>query len=237
MLEISFYTCVPKITTIWCMVPEIHSETDIIFCHSGPFFCPFTPTPLWTQKMKFWKTEKKYLEISSFHTSVRKIMIICYTVSEIRRVTNVIVIFNFELFFALLTPNSPKNQNFKKMKKIARRYYHFTHVHHKWQSYDVWFLRYGAWWTEFFVILDHFLHFYPPNNTKSQNFEKIFKNTWRYYHFTDVYHEWQSHDVWTPGDIITLHMCTVNDNHMMYSSWDMECDGQNFLSFWTIFSL
>ena len=38
----------------------------------------------------------------------------------------------------------------------------------------------------------------------------------------------------TPGDII-LHMCTTNDNHMMYSSWDIECEGQNFLSFWTIF--
>ena len=37
------------------------------------------------------------------------------------------------------------------------------------------------------------------------------------------------------GDIITLHMSTVNDNQMMYDSWDMECDGQNFLSFWTAF--
>ena len=29
-------------------------------------------------------------------------------------------------------------------------------------------------------------------------------------------------------------MCTINDNHMMYGSWDMEYDGQNLLSFWTI---
>ena len=29
-------------------------------------------------------------------------------------------------------------------------------------------------------------------------------------------------------------MCTVNDNHMMYGSWDMGCVGQNFLSFSTI---
>ena len=34
----------------------------------------------------------------------------------------------------------------------------------------------------------------------------------------------------TPEDIIILHMCTKNDNHM-YSSWDIECDRQNFLSF------
>ena len=33
------------------------------------------------------------------------------------------------------------------------------------------------------------------------------------------------------GDIIILHMCTKNHNHMMHASWDMECDRQNFLSF------
>ena len=40
-----------------------------------------------------------------------------------------------------------------------------------------------------------FLHFYPPNNPKNQNFEKMKKQL---------------------GDIITLLMCTINDNHMMY---------------------
>ena len=64
-----------------------------------------------------------------------------------------------------------------------------------------WLLRYGAWWTEFFVILDQFLYFYLSNNPKNQNFEKMKK---------------------PPGDIITLHMCTINDNHTMYGSWDME---------------
>ena len=37
------------------------------------------------------------------------------------------------------------------------------------------------------------------------------------------------------GNIIILHMCTTNDNHMMYGSWDMKHDRQNFLSFWTVF--
>ena len=121
-------------TVVWCIIPQIWSEMDRIFCNFGPFF--------------------------------------------------------------------------------AWRYYHFTHVYHKWKSYDVWFLRYGAWWAEFCVILDHFLHFYPPNNPKNQNFEKMKK---------------------PPRDIITLHMCTINENHMIYGSWDMERDGQNFLSFWTAF--
>ena len=33
----------------------------------------------------------------------------------------------------------------------------------------------GAQQTEFFVILDHSLHFYPTNNPKNQNFENIEK--------------------------------------------------------------
>ena len=37
----------------------------------------------------------------------------------------------------------------------------------------------------------------------------------------------------TPGDIISLHLCTINDNHMMYGSLDIRCNGQSFL--WTIF--
>ena len=95
-----------------------------------------------------------------------------------------------------------------------KRNYHFTNVNHKRQSYDIWFLRYGTWQTKVFVILDHFLSFYPPNNLKNQNFEKMKK---------------------TPSDITILHMCTINDNHMMYGSWDRECNEQNFLLLWTVF--
>ena len=32
----------------------------------------------------------------------------------------------------------------------------------------------------------------------------------------------------TPGEIIILHKCIINDNHMMYGSWYMKHDGQNF---------
>ena len=37
-----------------------------------------------------------------------------------------------------------------------------------------------------------------------------------------------------PEDIIILHMFTKNDIHMMYGSWDMVRDRQNFLQFWAI---
>ena len=50
---------------------------------------------------------KKSLEISSFYTSAPKLMIICYTVHKIWCVTDVIVIFHFELFFALLPNPTP----------------------------------------------------------------------------------------------------------------------------------
>ena len=65
-----------------------------------------------------------------------------------------------------------------------------------------------------FIILDPFLHFNPLNNLKNQSFGKIKEH---------------------PGDIIILHMCTINDNHIIYGSWDIEHDGQNLLSFWTVF--
>ena len=71
--------------------------------------------------------------------------------------------------------------------------------------------RYEARQTEFFLILSHFLPFYPHNNLKN---EKM------------------------PGDIIILHKCTKNHDHMLYCSWDMPHDGCNcYFSFWTIFLL
>ena len=91
LLEISsFYKCVPKITIIWCMVPEIWSVVDKSFCHYRPFFALFSPYG--PRKSKFWKNEKKTWR------------------------------------------------------------YHFTNVYHKWQSDDIWLFRYGVQQTKFFVI-------------------------------------------------------------------------------------
>ena len=39
----------------------------------------------------------------------------------------------------------------------------------------------------------------------------------------------------TPRDFIILHKCTINDNHMIYGSWEMKHKRHNFLSLWTIF--
>ena len=66
-----------------------------------------------------------------------------------------------------------------------------------------------------FCHFRQFFAFLSPNNPKNQNFEKMKKQKSR--------------------DIIILHMCTINNSQMMYGSWDIECDRQIFLSFWTIF--
>ena len=77
---------------------------------------------------------------------------------------------HFGLFFALLpSKNNPKSQNFQKNGKKHLKILSF--YKHTWQSYGVWFLRYGVQGTEFLVILDHFLPFYLPNNPKNQNFD------------------------------------------------------------------
>ena len=91
--------------------------------------------------------------------------------------TNVIVIFHFELFFALIPPYQPKKWKFHKNGKKPWRY-HLTQVCQKSWSYAVLFLRHGEWqmWLLFF-ILDYFLPFYPFfKSLKNQNLKKNEKN-------------------------------------------------------------
>ena len=57
-------------------------------------------------------------------------MIICYTVPEIWHMVDVIVTYNFGLFFAFLPPKQPEKRKLKKKKKRkkALRYHHLTQV-------------------------------------------------------------------------------------------------------------
>ena len=120
---------------------------------------------------------------------------------------------HFELFFALW-PLPPRKSKFRNNEKQSWRYYHFTLEYHKWKSYDAWFLRYGVQQTEFFLILDHFLHFYPSTPPPSLTTQRI-----------KILKTWKK----TPRDFIILHKCTINDNHMTYGSWDINCNRQIFL--------
>ena len=82
--------------------------------------------------------------------------------------------------WTIFWPSSPlwtqKIKIFKKWKKKNTwRYYHFTNVYHKWQSYDIWFFRYGVQQTNVFAVLDRFFPFYHPSNPKNENFKKLKK--------------------------------------------------------------
>ena len=74
-------------------------------------------------------------------------------------------------------------------------------MYHTWRSCDIWLLRYKAQQIEFFVILGDFLPFDPPN-PKNQNFGKMRK---------------------THGDIIILHMCTINHDQTEKVTYRGEC--------------
>ena len=111
-----------------------------------------------------------------------------------------------------------KSKFWKKIKKIPgdiTLILSYIHVYHKWKSYDTWFLKYKVPQTEIFIILGHFFFPFSPLTTWKIKILTL-KNI--------------------PGDIIILHICTINDNHMMYGSWGMErTNRHNFLSFWTVF--
>ena len=92
--------------------------------------------------------------------------------------------------------------------KKTQRYYPFTYLHHKCKSDNIWLMRYKAQ-QSFFVILGHFLPFYPTMDPPKLKFGK---NPWRYY-FIQVYHKSQSYDAW----------------FLRHEVW------QNFLSFCTTF--
>ena len=53
----------------------------------------------------------------------------------------------FGAFFCPFTPLTTQKISIWKNKKNTGRY-HLTHVYQKLSSYDVWFLRYGAQWTD-----------------------------------------------------------------------------------------
>ena len=89
-------------------------DRQIFFCHFE-LFLPFYPLTI--QKIKILKKWKKMVGDNIIYTNVPKIMIICYTVYEIRCVRDMIFVSHFRLFFALLPPNNQKNQNFRKMIK------------------------------------------------------------------------------------------------------------------------
>ena len=114
ILELSsIYTSVPKIMIIGDTVPEIW----LFYLASSP-------------KCENFKTMKKTPgDVIILHkcTKNHDHMPICSW--DIWHVTYIIVVFHFFGNFFPFTPNSPKTQNFKKMKRKPWRYCHFTYMY------------------------------------------------------------------------------------------------------------
>ena len=133
-----FYTYVRYVTVIWCIVPEIWSVMDRIFCCFRPFFVLL---PLQhSRNQNFEKMKKASTDIIILHSCTKDHdhMLYCFW----DKMTDGC---NFYSFCASFCPFLPKITFLKN--KDASRYHHFTHVHQKLWSHDVWFLRWMDRWT------------------------------------------------------------------------------------------
>ena len=145
------------------MVPEIWSATDIFFCFLDRFSSfypppPPAPFPMDPENQNFEKMKKPPGDIITLHMCTINDNHIMYGFWDIEYDRQNVLLF-WTIFFPFYPTNNPKNQNFKRNEINTWIYYYFAQVHHKWQSHDVWFLRFEAQRTEFFVILEIFLPF------------------------------------------------------------------------------
>ena len=125
----------------------------------------------------------------------------------------VIMLCHFGPLFALSAHYWSKKKK-KKIEKYKQNwiYYPFTHVYHKWKSYDAWLLKYKARQTVF-CHFGPFFDLWTSQELEKSKFWEIKK---------------------APGHIIILHLCTTNDNQMMYGP-EIWRATDKFLSFWFIF--
>ena len=126
----------------------------VILCHF------FVLSALWQpKKPKFWNWKKTPGDIIILH--------ICAINKNHTMQGSWDIECNGQIFLSLwaifcpFTPLTTKKSKFWKNEKRATRYYHFTHVYHKWQSYDAWYLGYRAWHQIFLSFWTIFCSFAP----------------------------------------------------------------------------
>ena len=133
----SFDTRVPKQAIIWCPVPEIRGERDIIFCVFRLVVALLPPhplpQPLIILKIEICKTEKtfyRYYAITHMYFKGRS-----YDVSvpknKARQTEFVVILATFCPF----TPLTTWKIKISTTEKNTWKHYHFTRVHHKSQLY------------------------------------------------------------------------------------------------------
>ena len=124
-----------------------------IFLSFWAMLLPFDPPN--NPKNQNLEKIKKFLKILSFYTCVPQMTTVMHGFWCIKHDRQ-----DFLSFWAIFCPFTPltiqKIKILKKWKKLLE-ILSFTQVHHKWQSYDIWFLRYQLQQTDFFVIFGHVL--------------------------------------------------------------------------------
>ena len=204
---------VSQMMIIWGMVPEISSTIDRMFCHFRLFFAFYTPN--YPENQNFGKMKKPPGGIIILNMSTINENHMMYDSWDMKCAKQIFFVI-LGYFLPSYPRNSPKNENWKKLKKSTWKYHHFTQVYEKSWSYAILFLRYGAWRMKLLLfMLGYFLPLYPHNSPKNEKFKKMKKML---------------------RDIIILHVCTKIHDHMLYCSWDMACEGCNcYFSFSAIF--
>ena len=97
----------------YCSWDMVHDRCNCYFSF-WTIFCPFTHQTARQKEIKKKKKKSPGDIICIIYTTAPKIMIVCYTVPEICDWYNY---FSFWVNYCPFTPNSPKNENSKKMKK------------------------------------------------------------------------------------------------------------------------
>ena len=129
--------------------------------------------------------------------------------------TEVFVILDHFFFLPFYPPNNPQNQNFEKMKAMPGDVILQTCTkNHDHILYCSWDMACDGRIVIFYFGL--FFDFLPPLTVQKINIWKKMNKTYR--------------------DMIILHKCTKNHNHMLCCSWDMTHDRCNcYFSYWAIF--
>ena len=166
-----------------------------------------------SEKSEFWKTEQKIAgDIIILHMCTKKHNHMRYSSWDTE--WDKLFLSFWAIFYPPPFPNIPENQNFQKMKKTSGDIIILNLCNKKQNQMMYAYSDMECGRHNFLSFQAIFFSFSPLLTPKIKIWKKCKK---------------------TPGDIILLHMCTKDQDHIMYGSWDIKCKGQSFLSFWAIF--
>ena len=110
---------------------------------------------------------------------------------EIRSTTDNIFVF-LDLFLPFYVPKDPEIKILRKWKKDLKILLFYKCE--PWMTV-IWCMGPEIWSATDWIFC-HFGPFFALLQTEKLTFWKNEKNTWICYHFTQVYHKWQSYDAW-----------------------------------------